>query len=630
MKKFWFEIVCGLRLNPLAIVVLSILAGLPGASSSHAQCVTLINFDGTNGSGPYDSLTLGPDGNFYGTTDGGIGNFGTVFKVTINGTMTTLASFNSSDGASPEAGLTLGPDGNFYGTTYEGGSIDYGTVFQVTTNGTLTALVCFDGTNGIGPLAGLTLGPDGNFYGTTDQGGSDNAGTVFQVTASGALTTLVNFNGTNGGGPNSSLTLGSDGNFYGTTYGGGSSNRGTVFKVTTNGTLTTLVNFNSTNLAFPRTGLTLGPDGNFYGTTVGLGLTGYGTVFKVTTNGTLTTLVNFNGTNGRKPFASLTLGPDGNFYGTTGTGGSSGQGTVFKVRPHGTLTTLINFNGTNGGSPLGSLTLGPDGNFYGTTLNGGSEGYGTIFQLELPPDYITNPTDQYAAISGSAVFECQPFGTAPFAYQWLSNGVPLAGATGSSLTVANVSWQTVTNAQFQVVVTNAWGSSCSRAAIISTLFPLATAQPADQTVPIGCQAVFSPVVRGFPPLSYQWYFNNDLLAGATNAALCLSPALTNEMGNYQLVVTNGYGSVTSRLATLTVLLEPNVCAVCNSGGSNCMVYLGSYPNRTNRLWATANLALPLPQWPVIATNLTDSNGLAQFLDTNTMGINAKYYRLSSP
>ena len=43
----------------------------------------------------------------------------------------------------------------------------YGTVFKVTTNGTLTTLVSFNGTNGANPNAALTLGNDGNFYGTT-------------------------------------------------------------------------------------------------------------------------------------------------------------------------------------------------------------------------------------------------------------------------------------------------------------------------------------------------------------------------------------------------------------------------------------------------------------------------------
>ena len=67
-------------------------------------------------------------------------------------TIQTLCSFNVTNGANPYAALTLGNDGNFYGTTSHGGIairvIGMGTVFQVTTNGTLTTLVSFNGTNG--------------------------------------------------------------------------------------------------------------------------------------------------------------------------------------------------------------------------------------------------------------------------------------------------------------------------------------------------------------------------------------------------------------------------------------------------------------------------------------------------
>ena len=90
--------------------------------------------------------------------------------------MTTLVSFNSSDGANPFA-LTLGNDGNFYGTT-SGGSSDLGTLFQVTTNGTLTPLVAFNVNDGESPNAALTLGADGNFYGTTCD--SSGLGAVFR------------------------------------------------------------------------------------------------------------------------------------------------------------------------------------------------------------------------------------------------------------------------------------------------------------------------------------------------------------------------------------------------------------------------------------------------------------------
>ncbi len=305
-------------------------------------------------------------------------------------TIQTLCSFNGTNGAMPMGVLTLGTDGNFYGTTGFGSGYGYGTVFKVTTNGTLTPLVFFNGNNGANPYAGLTLGTDGNFYGTTFHGGY-GSGTVFKVTTNGTLTTLVSFNGADGYNPQAALTLGIDGNFYGTTAETADGGYGTVFKVTTNGTLTTLFFFDGTNGLNPIAGLTLGTDGNFYGTTWGGGITnslnpsGLGTVFKVTTNGTPTTLVYFNGSNGAYPFATLTLGTDGNFYGTTAGGGSSNYGTVFEMTTDGTFTPLVYFNGTNGAGPYAALTLGNDGNFYGTTRYGGSGNYGTVFCLVLPP-----------------------------------------------------------------------------------------------------------------------------------------------------------------------------------------------------------------------------------------------------
>ncbi len=151
--------------------------------------------------------------------------------------ITTLVSFTGTNGAVPEAALTLGNDGNFYGTTSRGGSNNDGTVFTMPTNGTLTTLISFNGTNGSYPGAALMLGNDGNFYGTTTSGGSCDDGTVFMVTTNGTLTTLISFNGANGWHPAGALTLGSDGFLYGTTQWGGNTNLnggsgfGTVFRL---------------------------------------------------------------------------------------------------------------------------------------------------------------------------------------------------------------------------------------------------------------------------------------------------------------------------------------------------------------------------------------------------------------
>ncbi len=85
---------------------------------------------------PYGELTQASDGNLYGTTYlGGTNDSGTIFKITLSGTLTTLYSFcpqpGCNDGDEPFGGLVQATNGKFYGTTWGGGSYDFGTVFSL-------------------------------------------------------------------------------------------------------------------------------------------------------------------------------------------------------------------------------------------------------------------------------------------------------------------------------------------------------------------------------------------------------------------------------------------------------------------------------------------------------------------
>jgi len=399
---------------------------------------TLFGFDGTDGQYPIGALVQAANGNLYGTTVSGGTNDnegvgGTVFSITPSGTLTTLYSFCQevqgeicTDGSYPQAALVQATNGDFYGTTYSGGgnyngcvNIDgCGTVFKISPGGTLATRNC---TDGVYPDAGLVKATDGNFYGTTAGGGAhchdaSGCGTVFKMTADGTLTTLYSFDGTDGNSPQGMLVQGADGDLYGTTVFGGARHSGTVFSITAGGTLTTLYNFCSqgakcTDGAGPEAGLTQGTDGNFYGTTEFGGTNGpYGTVFKITPGGTLTTLHNFchefqHGvcTDGAYPEGTLVQATDGNFYGTTLGSGGSDEGTIFQITPSGTLTTLYEFSPTTTGCGInclgeGGLIQDTNGNFYGVTYGGGSSsacsfGCGTVYSLSvgLGPFVETNP-----------------------------------------------------------------------------------------------------------------------------------------------------------------------------------------------------------------------------------------------
>lgn len=390
------------------------------AASAHAQkVVTLRSFssfnsngDNLDGGSPEAPMVLGPDGDLYGTTSAG-GQFGdgTIFKISPAGKGTILHYFQDTDHSFYQySGLTLGPDGNFYGTTLYGGANGNGSIYQITPAGTYTTIYSFtqtsNGTNsdGTGPWAGLLYdSATGLFYGTTGGGGQYGYGTVYSVSTGGAENTLYSFqnadtqNSPEGDGntPQAVLAIGPDGALYGTTLGGGGFDDGTAFRVTTGGSFSTIHVFADTdnNDASEPNGLTLGPDGNLYGTAQSGGQFNWGCVFRMSSAGAVVLINSFtNGNDGGAPFGNVIFGPHGVLFGTTSQEGfgSNSAGTLFALAPDGSSrATLFSFGGPDlnlGAYPTATLTYDPNAKngftLFGTTKSG-SNGNGNVFALSL-------------------------------------------------------------------------------------------------------------------------------------------------------------------------------------------------------------------------------------------------------
>jgi len=143
-----------------------------------------------DGKFPQTGLVQASNGNFYGTTiSGGASGGGTIFEITPTGKLTTLYNVCSQSGC-PDgnylyAGLIQATDGNLYGIMDVGGAHGTGTIFKITLTGTLTTLYNFCSQSGCPdgqyPSGALVQATDGNLYGTTADGGANGDGTVFRL-----------------------------------------------------------------------------------------------------------------------------------------------------------------------------------------------------------------------------------------------------------------------------------------------------------------------------------------------------------------------------------------------------------------------------------------------------------------
>jgi uncharacterized repeat protein (TIGR03803 family) len=397
------------RIHTLLTFVMLVLA-FATPTSSHAQTYSaLYEFGGKTGdpANPRYSgiIAQGRDGNLYSTAPyTPLVCCGAVFKITPSGTLTVVYYFNDKAGSgyTPLGGLTLGTDGNFYGTTSAVGTFGGGTLFKIPASGTLTTLYNFGACkypckDGRFPIAPPVQGTDGSFYGTTPYtNDGTESGVVYKLTSAGKFTTIHAFDYTAGGyNPNAPLIQGSDGNFYGTTTLGGktlgsncvvrsaSNSCGTVFKMTSAGNVTFIYEFDKTHGAGPIGPVIQGTNGNFYGTTSEGGTSGFGVVFKLTSAGVLTVLHDFNGTDGKTPDAGLVQANDGNFYGVASAGGTLGYGTIFKVTSTGTFSVVYNFENTHGATPEVTLFQHTNGILYGDTYSGDSHGWGVFYSLNI-------------------------------------------------------------------------------------------------------------------------------------------------------------------------------------------------------------------------------------------------------
>jgi len=179
---------------------------------------------------------------------------------------------------------------------------------------------------------------------------------------------------------------------------------------------------------------------------------------------------------------------------------------------------------------------------------------------------MTNPAGKFTLSSGN--LNCRS--------TRIDNGLPFTVGDGTHAASLNLLRGTHVFANGLVIASNATLTGCGTIVGAITSFgkvatncgpsgspPIISQQPADRTVVQSDSASFSVIATGDPPLSYQWFLGRPaggeaLIAGATNPSLTVSNAQAADAGDYRAVISNSFGSITSQVATLRVLIPVTI------------------------------------------------------------------------
>lgn len=143
-------------------------------------------------------------------------------------------------------------------------------------------------------------------------------------------------------------------------------------------------------------------------------------------------------------------------------------------------------------------------------------------------------------------------GTPGLSYQWRKDNQPIAGATAS--TYVNPSVALTGAGSYDVIVTNAYGTATSQAAVITVtpVTPPSISQaPVGRTLFPGANLNLTVKASG-GQLAYQWQKDGSAISGATTSSLSISGVTTNDSGVYKVTITNSLGQASAGPVTVTV------------------------------------------------------------------------------
>jgi hypothetical protein len=254
-----------------------------------------------------------------------------------------------------------------------------------------------------------------------------------------------------------------------------------------------------------------------------------------------------------------------------------------------------------------------------------------VFALPLAPSITSQPQSQTIFVGQNATFTVTAGGSAPLAYQWKFNGLPLAGATNTFYTRTNA--QFGDSGTYTVVITNSSATLVSSPALLIVTNEIIIANPGpayDGVWTIGSSSLdkygsyykYAATTIG-DVTATATYIPNLSLAGKFDVSIWY-PAGTNRTANAQVTISANGGAFMTSLDQTTgggmwqLLAE----ALDFAAGSNDFVQISNDTGEINKVVIADALRFVYLSPPAITLPLADaivSTGTNIYFDTTATG-----------
>ncbi|HWI55743.1 MAG TPA: immunoglobulin domain-containing protein [Bacillota bacterium] len=246
-------------------------------------------------------------------------------------------------------------------------------------------------------------------------------------------------------------------------------------------------------------------------------------------------------------------------------------------------------------------------------------------------EIVREPRSSWAYSGAPVLLSVGARSVHPVAFQWRYEGESIPGATQSTLWLPAV--QHSQAGAYSVMVSNDLGVTISTDAQVSVMdqAPYVVSEPVDTTISSEGAACLQADIQGSRPLVYQWRKNGIPIQDATHATFCLSGLSRADSGLYSVAVSNAFGGVISRDASLRVIvpqllrppiLQPAGTVLLEFGAAD-----GAPLEPADMDAFEVRTSTNLVDWSLLTNSLVLTNGQGTVLDTDWTNFPKRFYRV---